>query len=59
MTELHYVCRSPYDARELSRPTTDRNKATQELKQLRYQYPAAVLASLCVGFDDDEGGDQQ
>ncbi|MEL0027750.1 MAG: hypothetical protein VW625_03655 [Perlucidibaca sp.] len=52
MTFLHYVCRSPYDGRELSQPTTDRNKAMRDLERLRQEYRSAVLATICV--DDDE-----
>lgn len=52
MTFLHYVCRSPYDARELSQPTTDRNKAMRDLERLRQEYRSAVLATIYV--DDDE-----
>lgn len=52
MTFLHYVCRSPYDKRELSSPTTDRQKAIRDLERLRPEYRSAVLATVCV--DDDE-----
>lgn len=54
MTALHYVCRSQYDARELSSHTTDRNKAIRDLERLRPQYPRCAMATLFVGFDDDE-----
>lgn len=54
MTLLHYVCRSPYDGRELSTPTTDQQKARRDLEKLRQQYPCCVMATFCVGFDDDE-----
>ena len=56
MTALHYVCRSQYDARELSSHTTDRNKAIRDLERLRQQYPCCALATLFV--DDDDEGDQ-
>lgn len=53
MTFLHYVCRSPYDGRELSQPTTDRNKAMRDLERLRQEYRSAVLATICVDDDDE------
>lgn len=54
MTFLYYVCRSPYDGRELSTPTTDKQKAIRDLERLRPEYRAAVLATVSVGFDDDD-----
>ncbi len=54
MTFLHYVCRSQWDARELSSPTIDKQKAIRDLERLRPEYRSAALATLCVGFDDDE-----
>lgn len=53
MTFLHYVCRSPYDARELSPPTTDRQRAMRDLERLRPEYRAAVLATICVDDDNE------
>ena len=52
MTLLHYVCRSPFDARELSQPTIDAQKAQRDLAKLRREYSCCVIATICV--DDDE-----